>query len=487
MKPENPDSPSADATSAPNGSHSEQAKPNAEYRTSLKEKLSYAIGTIPFMLGSSGVMQIANPLYNLTLGLSPSFVGTVMAIVRLWDGFTDPLMGSLSDNTRTRWGRRRPFIALGAVLCAITFPIMWLVPIDWGEAATFIYFLVTCLMFFTAFTVYGVPYLTLGYELSSDTSERLRIQTYRAMCTKIINFIAPWIFVIAQLDFFDSTISGFRAVGLIIGGLFILLAIPAVLNTRERFEKRAAQQQKVKLVKAVKLTLANRPFRCLVSIVVGMLIGTSMVNILGIYVNSYHVFPGDTEQGAKYHALAMTLYGVAGLVAVPIVSKIANRVGKLKVLQWCLLIGIVASASKFFSYTPHAPWLQFVTMLALSPAFSGFWVLIDPMKADTADYDELSTGMRREGMYAAVANWIEKVALTGTLLVSNSMLDITGFDVSKGADQGDGAILSIRLCYSLIPAALLTIAYIIARKYPLTDDGVIRLKGELEERRGKVV
>ncbi len=487
MKPETPDPRKAATPLTPSRKHAKDAKQNGEYRTSVKEKISYAIGTIPFMLGASGVMQIANPLYNLTLGLSPTLVGIVMAIVRLWDGFTDPLMGSLSDNTRTRWGRRRPFIAIGAVLCAITFPVIWLVPINWGQTATFVYFLVTCLLFFTAFTVYGVPYLTLGYELSSDTNERLRIQTYRAMCTKLINFIAPWIFVIAQLDFFDSTISGFRAVGLIIGVLFILLAIPAVFNTRERFEKRAAKQQKIKLVKAIRLTLANRPFRSLVAIVVGMLIGTSMVSILGIYVNSYHVFPGDTEQGAKYHALALTLYGVAGMIAVPFVSKIASRFGKLKVLQWCLLIGIVASASKFFTYTPHAPWLQFVSMLALSPAFSGFWVLIDPMKADTADYDELSTGLRREGMYAAVANWIEKVALTGTLLISNSMLDITGFDVSKGADQGEGAILSIRLCYSLIPAALMTIALIIARKYPLTDDGVGQLRDDLEERRGKVV
>lgn len=462
-------------------------KPNASEtrasdKTTWAERIGFATGTLPFNFGASGINTIAYPIYNIVLGMSPTLIGIVLAIARIWDAVTDPVMGSISDNFRSKWGRRRPFIAVGAILCAIAFPAIWFVPTGWSTGWAFSYFLATTLVFFTAFTVYGVPYLTLGYEMSTDSNERVRITAVRAVVSKLTFFIVPWVFSLAQLPVFESTIQGMRTLGLVIGGLFILLAIPTVLLTRERYAKRAAAQVKVPLVAGMRLTLKNRPFRYLVGIVLGMLVGTNLVAQLGIYVNSYHVFAGDTVAGAMLHAKSQTLYAVAGMISVPIVSRLAIRHGKLRVIRWCLGFGILASISKYFCYSREIPELQYLSMLLLSPSFSGFWVLVDPMKADVADYDEHQSGLRREGMYAAMANWFEKAILTFAILASGMVLDLSGFDVAKGGMQSPQAIESLRLIFAGVPALVLGISLWLTIRYPLTDAQVKAVKVDLNQR-----
>ncbi len=470
--PTSPDSPTPPAAAT------------APQRISWKERIGFALGTLPFNFGGAGINQIAYPIYNLTLGMSPTLIGIVLAIVRLWDGFTDPLMGSVSDNCRHKWGRRRPFIAIGALLCAITFPLIWLVPVSWSGGWAFGYFLVSMLLFYTAFTIYGVPYLTLGYEISPDSNERVRVHAVRAVVSKLTFFILPWVFAVAQWPIFEDTMSGMRTLGFIIGGLFILLALPAVLFTRERMVKRAAVQKKVPLKEGLQLTFRNRPFLYLVGIVLGMLVGTNLVGYLGIYVNSYHVFAGDTAAGASLHAKAQTVYAIAGMISVPIVARLATRFGKLAVIKWCIGCGILASISQFWFFSKAYPQLQYLSMVLLSPSISGFWVLIDPMKADTADYDEFTSGCRREGTYAAVANWLEKTILTGTMLLSGVVLDLSGFDAKLGGDQPEGAMLWVRLTFATVPAVLLLGSLVLALRYPLKDERVRGMRAELEARRG---
>lgn len=456
---------------------------SAADRTTWRERLGFAAGTLPFNFGASGINTLAYPIYNITLGMSPTLIGVVLAIARIWDGITDPVMGAFSDNFRSRWGRRRPFIALGAVLCALTFPLIWLVPTSWSGAWAFGYFLVTTLVFYSAFTVYSIPYLTLGYEMSGDSNERVRIHSVRAVVSKLTFFIIPWVFAVAQLPVFESTIAGMRTLGFIIGGLFIVLALPAVLLTRERFAKQAATQRKIALLDGLKLTFRNRPFLYLVGIVLGMLVANNLVSYLGIYVNSYYVFAGDTVAGAALHAKAQTLFAVAGMLSVPVVSRLATRYGKLRVIRCCLACAVVAAISEFFCYSREHPQLQYLSMLLLSPSFSGFWVLLDPMKADTADHDECTTGLRREGTYAAVACWLEKMTLTGAMLFSGMLLDFSGFNVTLGGAQHEGSLLAIRLLFSGGPALLLVGSLVLALRYPLSDEKVRLIRDELRQKR----
>jgi GPH family glycoside/pentoside/hexuronide:cation symporter len=220
-----------------------------------------------------------------------------------------------------------------------------------------------------------------------------------------------------------------------------------------------------------------------VGIVLGMIISDNIVRTMGTHINVYYVFEGNQKAGALMQGSSQTFYAVMGLIGVLIVAPLATRFGKLRVIRVCLACGILAAISQFFFYSREYPWLQFISMLLLAPSFSGFWVLIDPMKADTADYDEYKTGLRREGMYAAVATWLEKTTLTGAILIFGLVLDLSGFKAGLGGAQSETSLLTMRLLFSAAPALILIGSFLLACRYPLDDARQREVQAELRQRR----
>lgn len=453
-------------------------------RLPKSEKLAYALGTVPFGIAYSALAQLIYPVFNLTLGMSATLIGVVLAIGRLWDAVTDPVMGTFSDNARTKWGRRRPFILLGGLALGVCFPLIWMAPAGWSEGATMAWLVVTVLMFYTASTLYSVPWLSLGYEITPDPVERTRVQAWRAYVNIFTMLSLPWVFRLAQADFFPDTATGMRWLGGLLGLCMAAFAIPVFLGTKERALKRTSHQQKIRLRDALRETFRNRPFLIFViGVVTTMLCAPILVGSLGLYINSYHVFPGDTKRGAEMIAYAGMIGAVIKLFVLPFCVKLVKRFGKLPLMQVALWLGLVGSLSKWFLYTPEAPWLQFVSLLLLAPSVTAFWLLVDPVKADCADYDESRTGLRREGMYAAVANWIEKLSIAAVLVFSGLALDWSGFDAKLGAVQPEGTMTTLRALFALVPAAGFVIALLALRAFPLTDERMVEIRATLAARR----
>jgi GPH family glycoside/pentoside/hexuronide:cation symporter len=462
-------------------------KTPARDRLGFREKLAYGSGAIPFAFAYMGIKQLAFPIFNMTFGISATLIGVVLAVGRLWDAFTDPLMGTVSDNARTRWGRRRPFILLGSILCGLAFPLMFFVPEQASTQVHFTWLVVSALLMYTASTVYSVPWLSLSYELSPDSIERVRIQAYRAYIGGAVAMALPWIYRWAQADIFGSTIIGMRWISFMVSAAFIVFAVPVFLVCKERYMKTVSNQSRLSLAYSLRETARNRAFLLLViGIVTSMLCGPMLVGSLGIYINSYYIFKGDTKMGASLAAMAGTVVVVIKYIIIPVSLKLSDRFGKISLMRGALLLGFAGSASKFFFYTPELPYLQFASVVLLGPAFTSFWLLVDPMKADCADYDELKTGHRREGTYAAVANWIEKVCITVILLFSGLIIDLSGFDPDLGGDQPDGTLLILRLAFAGVPALSFAIALICLHFYPLTDARMLEIRGSLEKRRGRI-
>ena len=461
-------------------------KTSEKDKTTFLEKISYAFGLVGFSIGYSGVNNLAYPIFNMTLHVSPTLIGLVLGLSRLWDALTDPLMGSISDNAKLRWGRRKPFILLGSILCALVFPLMWFVPLSFGPDSAFWWFLIATLLFYTCFTIYSVPYLSLSYEMTPDSKERTRISAVSSLVAKLTSMTLPWVYRLAQADFFPSTMVGMRVLSVLMGIAFVGFAIPMIFNCKERFQKTSKTQKKIGVISGLKETAKNRPFVLIVSIATLMQGSISMIASLGIYINSYYIFGGDTKLGASYAAMSGMVYAFGSIAAIPVVTYLSNRLGKRNVMFMCLSCCIVASFSKFFFYTPAAPFLQFISVGLMAPGQTAFYVLLNPMKADTADYDEYKTGLRREGTYAAVSNWVEKVGLTVALFLSGYILDFANFDVILGGDQTDATFLTIRLLFTFVPVVGLGIGIILLYFYPLTDDRMYEIRDEMEGRRGAV-
>ncbi len=462
-------------------------KTRPEDKVTLTEKLSYASGAVTFNYGYFFLATLAFPIFNLTLGMNATWIGVVLAVGRVWDAITDPVMGAITDNARTRWGRRRPFIFLGSLLCAVALPLLFFVPESWGETAKFIWFTISVLFLYLAATVYSVPYLSLGYEITPDPAERTRLQMYRAYAGAFINMTLGWMFALAQNPVFPNTVTGIRVVTIVVSIICILATIPVLIKCRDRFAQKATTQRKVGIIEGLLITLKNRPFVIFVCGCVGsMLCAPMLVGSLAIYINSYHVYPADKEAGALIGAQAGVVYLVFQLISLPFAVKLANKYGKKPVMRWCLSLGMVGALSQFFTYTPVLPQLQFLSVALIAPGLTAFWLLVDPMKADCADYDEWKTGLRREGTYAAVANWIEKLSISLVLVFSGMILDLSRFNQDLGVNQPEGTMLTLRLCYTLIPGLAYGVALFALHNYELDDERMRQIRTELEARRGQI-
>lgn len=139
-----------------------------EDRVPLRQKLGLGAGGLAAFFGYAGVSTLAYPVYNMTLGVSAAAVGVALLVPRLWDAVSDPLMGRITDNAQTRWGRRRPFVLLGAPLMGLLFVAIWYAPPGWSDAGQLAWFIAAQLLFFTAYTVFAVPFGAMSYEMTPD-------------------------------------------------------------------------------------------------------------------------------------------------------------------------------------------------------------------------------------------------------------------------------------------------------------------------------
>mgnify|MGYP003112594583 CR=1 FL=1 len=455
---------------------------------SVGHKLAYGFGALPHELAVTGVKYLGKEIFNVTLHLNASLVAIVFLITRVWDAFTDPYIGNKSDNTRSKWGRRKPFILSGAICAGIIFTFIWWVPkgIYGNMTLLFWWFMIFTLLHYTAVTIFQVPYNAFGYELSSDYHGRTKVFAYRTFFAQVAKLILPWTYFLCQLDIFNNdTMVGVKWVGATAGAIIILFILPTILKVPEGQIKKARKQAKIKIWNSIRMTWKTEPFRILVFLTFVTIFGSNFVLALGTYVNIYYVAQGDTILGAKLTGLGGTIGTIAAFASIPLLTWLSIRIGKILTLGICIgLIGI-GSILSWWLYTPESPYLQLITYPFMVMGDMGFWLFITSMKADICDWDEWKTGYRREGMFGAASGWFQKMTQALTFSGSLFLLDFIGFDPALKGDQGDGTILWMRLVYAGMPA-LLAIAGIIALKlYPMNGKKALEIQTDLKTRRAK--
>ncbi|MBT8086512.1 MAG: MFS transporter, partial [Gammaproteobacteria bacterium] len=210
-------------------------------RIPFTHKVIYGLGAFVnnTLADAIGRMMI---VLNLGLGMSPALVGLLGALPRLTDAFTDPLVGYASDNTRSRWGRRRPYIFVGAISVAIIFTMLWQLPPGKSEGWYFWYFLAGSLIFFLAYTVYATPWVALGYELTPDYHERTRLMGVQNFFGNIAYMISPYFLAIMYLPMFGDVVTGAGYLAMVIAVVVIGLGILPAIFLRERFKEIAAAE-----------------------------------------------------------------------------------------------------------------------------------------------------------------------------------------------------------------------------------------------------
>jgi len=452
-------------------------------RVPMLQKLAIGVGEIP-TIGRQSIDQLALPIYNITLGVSPVLVTVALSLTRLLDAFTDPLAGSLSDNTRSRFGRRKPYLFVATLVCAVTLPLIWAVGPGWSEGAYFAYFVATLFAFYIAYSFYNVPLFALALEATPDYHERTRVAAVKCCFSHTMGILGAWLFAITQLKTLGGTIHGARVVGILMGILVLAAGTIPVFFVREGYRHLALANKRLSLVRGIRETFLNKSFVVFALMATGNKLSGSVIQGMGIYIMLYHVYHGDLRAASILAGLWGTCYHLATIGTIPLVSWMSVRWGKLRALEVCLWIFVVGAASTWFTYRPGVPYLVLATALLLAPAQTAFYAILRSLVADICDDDELQTGLRREGMYASMDAWIEKAMASLGVILTGIVIASVGLDRGLGGHQLPLTILHLRLAYIFLPMGGVGLTLVALRYFPLTESRATAIRQELERRRG---
>lgn len=429
---------------------------------------------------------------NLGLGMSPALAGLLGALPRVMDALTDPLMGYISDNTKSKWGRRRPYIFVGAIIVGIVFALIWQFPEGKSEMFYFWYFLFASCAFFLAYTVFATPWVALGYELTPDYHERTRVMGTTHFMGYAVYLVTPWVLWFMQNDaWFDNIMDGAAALAILVGAFVVFVGVLPAIFLKERLATPATLSPQEKKSMGVKdffsgfaATIKFKPFLYLCGATFLVFNGFMMVANFQAYVIIYYVFEGDQALGAEYTGYAGTLSAVATFFSIAAASWLATRIGKRKAFFWAIGISAVGYGSKFFFYIPEIPWLLLVPMPLIAFGLGPLFAMMGSMVADVVDLDELERGERREGMFGSIFWWVVKLGMAAALAMGGILLSGSGFDVALEGNQTESALLWMRIFDAFLPMIFSLIAIWLVYLFPITEEKAHEIREQLEARRG---
>lgn len=449
-------------------------------KLSFITKLKYGVGDFGMALVSAMLQFSMLIYYTDVVGVNPGLAGTAILVGKLaWDMVNDVLFGYFEDKTKSRWGKRRPYLIFCAVPLALSFWLVYSIPQGLNDVAYFFIIVGTFILFDTFHTLIATAYSAMTAEITSNYDERTSLTTVR-MVFSIIGYLlgAGTTSLLARILSNALNVSihtGWSIVGLIFGSLAgISMLIPGIfLKYKPEME---TEDTKFPPIKSVLQTLKNKPFRSFLVVSMIMSISFTMVTtMLQYFINHQLQMESDTL------FIMLTMLGVLAVFLIPC-GLLINKIGKAKTYAVGLGIASIALIVGFF--LPKGPSIAIYVLAAIvGLGFSAQWVCPHTMMPDVIEVDELQTGERREGVYYGMHATSTKVTGALASAMCGWGLEIGRYVEGAGAIQPDSAILAIKALFALIPAIFLIICIPLLIKYPITKQSHEEVLRKLEELR----
>jgi GPH family glycoside/pentoside/hexuronide:cation symporter len=452
-----------------------------------------------------GLGMLANQMFPAALGIfivilieSLGFPGWMLGIIyfvpKLFDAITDPIMGFITDNTKSKWGRRRQYVLIGSVIMGLSFAYMWQLYSSESINYNFYYFLIWSLVFYLGLTIFSVPYVAMGYEMSDDFHERTEIMATAQLIGQLAWVIAPWFWVIMyDPQFFQSTEIATRSLAIYVAiGCSILAAIPAIFiksksTLNEKYEPLTLKNISTsfdQIIAGFKDALKIVQFRKLC--IATFLIFNAFNTVAGFsfFIIKYFIF----SENPNNFGIWPTLFGSVGaiittLAVIPVVSLMSKKMGKKKAFIISQFISIIGYILFWFLFIPGKPYMFLFALPFFSFGIGSLFTLMMSMTSDVIDIDELNTGKRREGIFGAIYWWMVKFGLAIAGLLSGLILTFVNFN--SGADtQSYQSMFELRLFFSGIPILGTLVAIWVMRDYDLTEEKSHEITATLSKRKG---
>jgi len=439
-----------------------------------RTKIAYAIGDLSNSMGPGTIVPFWY-LFFLTdvARLDPALAGLTVLVGGIWDAINDPLVGILSDRTRTRWGRRRPYLLFGALPYGVTFALMWVVPPIENQLLLALYFALVYMLFDTAVTFVSCPYSALTPELTLDHDERTSLTTYRMFVSIVTGLVAAVGFALV-LDAIPDRQDAFIVMGIICAALFVPTTLVAFFGTRERDEFQVEPPPSP--LEGLRYVVHNREWWY----TLGMrLLSWIPVDIASAVFAYYLIYWIGVEVMEASLLQAVILSSAA--ICLPLISWMSRRWEKrtafiVSMASWAgVMLGLL--------FVPRgARLLAYLIAVLVGPGVSAAHVLPTAMGADALDVDELASGKRQEGIYSGFDVFIRKLSTKLVLASIGPVLAWSGY-VENAARQSQRTLLVIRSLIAVAPGLALLGAIVVAWVYPLTRTRHQEIQAELAQRR----
>ena len=455
------------------------------------QKVAFGIGMLanqmfPAVLGIFMVVLVQN------LGFPGWMYGAVYFLPRISDAFTDPIMGFISDNTKSKWGRRRQYVFLGAIVMGISFSIMWQLSGANSVDYNFTYFLLWSFVFYIGITIFSVPYVAMGYEMTTDFHERTQIMAIAQWIGQWAWVIAPWFWVVMyDPEWFPTAEVATRELAIWVAVIFAICAmvpaifIPSKSTLNEDYSPLSLSgigRSISEIWQGFKEAFASRPFRKLCFST--FFIYNSFMTIAGFtfFIVVWHLFKGNAEVAGYW----TPLFGSAGAVVttflvIPIVARMSKKIGKKNAFMISQAISLLGYASLWFLFVPGKPWMFLFALPFHSFGIGSLFVIMMSMTADVIDLDELNYGIRREGVFGAIYWYMVKFGFAIAGGLSGVILSVVGFD-GNASVQPEGAVDGLRLAFSGLPILGTLLAMYIMHDYDIDEKRANEIRAELDKR-----
>jgi|TARA_B100002019_G_C21252177_1_gene591761 GPH family glycoside/pentoside/hexuronide:cation symporter len=457
----------------------------------LSQKIAFGIGMLanqmfPAVLGIFMVVLVQG------LGMSPLLWSLIFFLPKLIDAITDPLMGYISDHTISRWGKRRPYVFIGAIISGFSFVMMWQLSAENSEMYNFYYFLFWSCVFWIGMTIFSVPYVAMGYEMSSEFHERTRLMAVAQWIGQWAWVLAPWLWIfLYDPDWFESAAEGAKYLSLWVGGICMVLALVPAIFCRST----TGVGDKLKLgnvdglldtvkdfISGIIITFKNKPFQKICIATFFIFNSFQTIAAFSWFIIVYYMNNGDTAQAGVWPTLFGSVMSLCTcFLVIPVVNGMAQKYGKRYTFLFTQSISLFGYILLWWCFSPKNPWMIFIPLPLIAFGIGGLFTLMMSMTADICDLDELETGERREGTFGAIYWWMVKLGAAFAGGAAGLILSAIGFDQNVTL-QSESTLVLLRLSYIVIPCIGTIIAILVMRNYDLDESKANEIRIKLDAR-----
>ncbi len=461
----------------------------------------YSVGDCANSLLMNSLSGFAMLYYTDALGLKHSLAGLAFALAVLWDAVTDPVMGHITDNTRSRFGRRHPHLVVGGISVIIIFIFLWVIPAPFKSSpqALFWYLVAINLLQRTAITIYGVPFVALGFEMCTDYDGRVKLQGIRSAMNMLANILGPGL---AWTLFFSNNEHG-RATSLEANYIHMGLAFAAVslaciffmiLATRKYIKDSrgmVVDSDGIRgFVRDMKEIFSDFYPRFVFLFIVVVTVGVALVSSLQMYLYEHFMRFGGVEKsiahgGTMVGFLIGSLSG--GWLAKKLEKKGAVYFGGITsvlcnfILAGLFLTGILAPGQTVAVAGVTIPHAFIIFALFHGTYWLGNGIMFPTataMIADASEIHEIKTGTNRDGAYSAVFSFSQKCAISLGVLISGYILTLAGFETGTGIVQSPATVWKLCAATLIVGPVISLLSLALIRLYPVNRKYMERLRTE---------